>query len=125
MNIGALEVGLGAREEAGEAVLLALGVLVGVLLGTASLVAVRSALGGLVDLRSVGARVAHARGLARYIACVALLDAADLRREAGGCGRGRSAGDGGRLGEDAGSKSENGNGVLHVDFDDYVASNGA
>lgn len=87
--------------------------------GTVTLVALGSALSGLVDLGSVGARVAHASGLACHVPGVALLDAADLRGEGGRGGRGGSAGDGGRLlgqGEDAGGESENGNGVLHFDF---------
>lgn len=108
------EVGLGAGEEAGEAVGLALGVLLRVLGAAAALVALGSALVGGSSLGRVGASNALACGLAGHVAGGAVHDAADLGGQ-GGLGR-RSRGDGGRLlGENAGSESEDGNGVLHVD----------
>lgn len=81
------------------------------------MIALRSALVGLGGLGGVGTSNSLAGRLAGNITSIAVEDAADLRGKTGRGGG--SAGDGSGIlgqGEDAGSESEDGNGVLHGDF---------
>jgi len=110
--------GLAAGEEAGEAGLLAVGVLLGVLWASVSLVALHRALGRLQDLGSVGTGDTKALSPACYVGNVALVGTLLLRSGRVARNR-RRTGDGGGLvlgkGESAEGERGDNDGVLHCD----------